>query len=87
MLNMHSGIEEMVFNYGVCSTVSFILSDLEISILCITLSSSPSQSVQVRQGVNVSCSRPHRTATRPGLEPGTPWSVVAMLTPAPARPL
>ena len=27
-------------------------------------------------GVNVTCSRPQRTATRPGLEPVTPWSVV-----------
>ena len=34
----------------------------------------------------MSCSRPHRTATRPGLKPGIPWSVVAKLTPAPARP-
>ena len=29
-----------------------------------------------KQGVYVTCSRPQRTATRPGLEPGTPWSVV-----------
>ena len=29
-----------------------------------------------KQGVNVTCSRPQRTATRPGLEPGTPWSIV-----------
>ena len=29
-----------------------------------------------KQGVNVTCSKPQRTATRPGLEPGTPWSVV-----------
>ena len=29
-----------------------------------------------KQGVNVTCSRLQRTATRPGLEPGTPWSVV-----------
>ena len=34
----------------------------------------------------MSCSRPHRTETRTGLERGTPWSVVAKLTPAPARP-
>ena len=27
-------------------------------------------------GVNVTCSRPQRMATRPGLEPGTPWPVV-----------
>ena len=66
MLNMHSGIENMVFDYGVCRTVSFIMSGLETrspghSTLCITQSPSPSQSVQVSQGVNVSCSRPHRT--------------------------
>ena len=41
MLNMHSGIEKMVFDYGVCSTVSFILSGLETrslghSTICIT---------------------------------------------------
>ena len=29
-----------------------------------------------KQGVNVTCSRPRRKASRPGLEPGTHWSVV-----------
>ena len=30
-----------------------------------------------KQGINVTCSRPQRKATRQGLEPGTPWSVVS----------
>ena len=29
-----------------------------------------------KQWVNVTCSRPQQTVPRPGLEPGTPWSVV-----------
>ena len=48
----------------VCSTVSPMLSGLE------------TKSLVSKQGVNVTCSRPQRTATRPGREPGTPWSVV-----------
>ena len=31
---------------------------------------------RTEQGVNVTCSRPQRTAIRSGLEPRTPWSVV-----------
>ena len=32
--------------------------------------------ISTKQGVKVTCSKPQRTATRPDLEPGTPWSVV-----------
>ena len=34
-----------------------------------------------KQGVNVTCSSPQRTATQPDLEPGTPWSIVWTLCP------
>ena len=39
-----------------------------------------------KQRVNVTCSRPQRTATRPGLEPGTPWSVVHDTNHCPSPP-
>ena len=54
------------------------------NIVSILVTVCPSQSyvhgflglTSTRQGVNVTCSRSQRLATRPGLEPGTPWSVV-----------
>ena len=67
----------------VCSTVSSMLSGLETRSLGLnTLGTTQSPGhgflglTCSKQGLNFTDSRSQRTATRPGLEPGTPWSVV-----------
>ena len=72
-----------------CCTVSSMLLGLGTRSLGLNTFSSlvpvcPSQSyvyrflglTSTKHEVNVTCSRPQRTATRSGLEPGTPWSIV-----------
>ena len=76
----------------VCCTVSHMLSGLEArslrhirhNVVSSLVTLCPSQSYvhgflglfSTKQEIAVSCSRPQRTATRSGLEPGIPWSVV-----------
>ena len=65
------------------STVLSILSGLETRSLGFNTLGTTDSSVHgflgltsTKQWVNVTCSRPQQTVPRPGLEPGTPWSVV-----------
>ena len=65
-LNTLGTTESAASSHTVCPSQSYVHSFMGLS----------STIIITKQGINVTCSRPLGTGTRPGLEPGTPWSIV-----------